>query len=235
MTAKQETVLEPMSIDNVHVFRRVMIVSESQFKTSSLLTYAHEFVRRNKSKRLAYLAIFVDSETANRLTVFWPPEYSYEVWRGLYERLEQGAHVRMADVIYMQNSAVLRIRNGSAPVQRFVIGPRDPTQITISGERFSIVHISMMSHSRSSRPEIDLFVRSSSEPDMKRSEALTNKLGLLLGNELSVKVKSDAWFISEHYPLANPFESSTPPPTYHEYVGSRVVDCVFRANRAHCR
>jgi hypothetical protein len=151
--------------------------------------------------------------------------YGFADWLRLYDPSRPN---EIAEMIANGDDAVLRVRDLSGKLTERVLSGKNPLSVTVGGENFQIVYLSI-GVAVAYGGEVRVFFRTASTLRTQAGEALMRALQPSFPSfRISVLVQNDPWFVREgDYPIVNPFVENKKPPTPEEYLQIKTLTCRY--------
>ena len=209
-------------------------MSQAEFRRIALRTLSPADIR------VATLRVYPTIDDWQRAKGLGGTDCEYENWRAALER--RGLTARplicpeVSEALKIGGSILVRrIDKRCRSTQAILQGDRDPLQVTLPSFKFRIldVFIQPISEERLANKDkfspITFFAQTTNEPSVEDArELLTHFLNMGIGENVSVAVRKDPWYISDCvFPVLFLFDTlQRTAPSRKEYLGSKEARCV---------
>jgi len=213
---------------------RAVVIERADFSRSYLLEIARDFLRSEKERKLAKLAIFTDEDDAINTTFGKSgPSPGYRSWFPVFQSVVRKA-LPMADVILSHGAGVLRYRDDGGHFESIPLTKNNPLLVSVENRQYEIVEVSLPEllpwwGKYGKAWEFEIFLKSPAEPRLDDGYALSSTMGDRFGaSRFTVTVRDDVWFIgSGRFPYYFRLTEDVTPPTHDEYYRSEKVSCLM--------
>jgi hypothetical protein len=197
-----------------------ILVDKQQFDEGVIESLAREFVQTHKSKLISVLTLYT-----NRQQMFYNQKPSHLFFNGWLSNLGllRRAGADEAQLIRLDQGAVLRIRAGATVTTRLIGGMSNPLDWEVDGRHFQILHVAV---TNSSLFPIRVFAKALQPISESGVALLFERMNEKCRGEIThLSVREDPWFAQDiDFPVNYAFDL-TEPPTYEGWSSLPAVRC----------
>jgi hypothetical protein len=205
-------------------------IPRGQFDLNQAVKVAQEFLSENKDKVLLYLTTApADAPTGGCGSS--EHESRYTMWRNCYDARAQ-FHFPAAELIKIDEDAVLRFRSKDDHVSSIILQGSDPRYVAIDGFLGVVVGINTThTTDAGTTSSLGLYLMGRGSLSAAVAAAYAKSLAVNAGIQTEIKFRDDPWFI-DHLPF---LEIWLFPPGEHEYTRTKTLSChYFFGNNSGC-
>jgi hypothetical protein len=200
-------------------------VSSSSFSVENLIAIGNEESKRHPG--FLSLWFFISDEMVDQ---FWAGKFttylSYPMWIGPYQKLSK-VPWQVARYLSWQDSAVLDLRDLDGNIIHRIVRGSDFLKLREKGLFADIVGFSQMGpNEQLELPYFIVFARSYSGLNEKVAQMIWDRFRKVNARLVQISLHRDPWFIPDVlFPVFNPFEGNTTPPTESEWDNPSYLLC----------